>query len=135
MPHIHNPTMSGGLQQYATTAGIAVDVQDPKKIGDCVYVAISNVAAQLDTTPLATAAGVSSYPMDLELEAQFCGCWIKQGDSTITLPAGHLKRIVADEWQLVTVSGVGDAYFACLREPSSIAASGLLVATRIDSRY
>lgn len=135
MPHIHNPTISGGFQQYTTTAGIAVDVQDPKKIGDCVFVAINNTQQRLDTTPLATAGGVSSYPMELELEAQFCGCWIKQGDSTITIPASHLKRIQTDEWQTVTVSGIGDAYFACLREPSSIAASGLLVATRIDSHY
>jgi hypothetical protein len=119
------------LRAHVTQAGLMVDIGDRALIGLSVYATIGAAQTRLDTTPLVSPAG---YPMDLELEAQFAPCWIYQGGSTVNVPAGHLKRIRENEWQLVTVSGVDEAYFACLRESTTSTASGLLVATRIDRR-
>jgi len=144
MPHITNPTISGvtnmgsiiikddidGTEANVTQAGLAVDVSNPIKIGHTAYQIIDASYRTLDTTTLLNS---SDYPMVLELEAQYAPCYLYQGPSTVTLPAGHLKRLCMDEWEVVTVSGVDEAYFALVRESSSTA-SGLLVATRIDRK-
>lgn len=147
MPHIMNPIISGvfnigsvqiegsdGTEAEVTEAGLAVDIGDHLQSGDSVYCVIDSTMRRLDTSPLALTDG---YPMDLELEAQNAPCWIKQGDSSVVIPGGHLTRILMDEWRVVTVSGVGDAYFSCLLEPSATGytTSGVLVATRIDSAF
>jgi len=148
MPYIHNPgaiTMSGDinigaveiqdedttLRAHVTQAGLMVDIGDESKIGASVFTTIGATQTRLNTTPLVSAQG---YPMDVELEAQFAPCWIYQGGSTVNIPAGHLKRIRENEWQVVTISGVDEAYFACLRESTTSTASGLLVATRMDRK-
>ncbi len=148
MPYIHNTspiTISGdfnigaveiqdedtSLRAHVTQAGLMVDIGDRSLIGSSVFTTIGATETRLDTSSLSSAGG---YPMDLELEAQFAPCWIYQGGSTVTLPAGHLKRIRENEWQVVTVSGIDEAYFACLRESTTSTASGLLVATRMDRR-
>lgn len=142
MPHIINPTISGenllgqveikdqdsDLMAEVTQAGLAVDINDPIKVGHSTYVVIDATERRLDTTSLIDGNG---YPLEVEIEAQYAPCHIYQGTSLVTLPAGHLTRIRADEWRLVTISGVTEAYFAVKRESSSTA-SGLLVATRID---
>ena len=147
MPHITNPTISGvtnigavdiigsdGTAAGVTQAGLLVDIGDKSEMGDCVYCVIDTTRRRLDTTPLSVSDG---YPMDIELEAQGAPCWIKQGNSAITIPAGHMSRILMDEWRVVTVSGVSNAYFSCLLEPSATGytTSGLLVATRVDSIF
>ena len=116
------------MRAHVTQAGLQVDTGDQSRIGISTYQIIDATSRRLDCTPLAVGSG---YPMDVELEAQFAPCYIFQGASTVTLPAGHLKRIRENEWQMVTISGVDEAYFAIVRESSSTA-SGILCATRCD---
>lgn len=110
-----------------TQAGLAVEVRNADVIGDAAWVAIDGVERRLDTTSLVSPFG---YPMTLELEAWDAPCYIKQGDSTVTLPVIK-SRLLADEWRIATVSGVEEAYFAVQRQATTV--SGTLVATRIDN--
>jgi hypothetical protein len=144
LPHTFYPTTQSGIEQQSvveikdndgenradvTQAGLTVDVNNISLIGSSTYTQIDATQRRLDTTSL---VGTKGYPMDIELEAQYAPWWVYQGGSTVTLPTGHLTRIREDDWRLVTVSRVGDAYFAVLREATASTASGLLVATRID---
>jgi len=111
-----------------TTAGLTVDVNNFLLIGDSVEVLIDAIERRLDTTGLAAAG----YPFVVELEARAENCYLKQGNSAITLNTGTRtnSRLLADTWRLATVSGVNEAYFAIERASTS---SGVLVATRLDS--
>lgn len=114
------------LGKVTISGTIGVTNEDTSLVGDSAWIAIDGTERRLDTTSL---AAVNGYPMDLELEAQNSPCYIKQGDSTVTLPAIK-ARITADGWRRVTVSGIEQAYFATQRESGTT--SGTLVATRLD---
>lgn len=109
-----------------TMAGLAVDINDPRIVGDSTYIEIDGTARLLDLTTL---SGVG-YPMEVELDARGAGCYMKQGGPTVTLAAVNY-RLQADDWRLTTVSGVTEAYFRVIQEDTTV--TGVLVATRIDS--
>lgn len=116
------------LSSRTTISGMLTisGVHDPLSIGDSVWIAIDGTERRLDTTSL---AAVHGYPMKLEAEARDAPCWIKQGDSTVTLPVIK-ARIQADEWRVVEAAGDHEAYFAVQRASGTV--SGTLVITRID---
>jgi hypothetical protein len=135
-----NVTLSGDVQIGAveikdydsdvradvTAAGLAVDIQTPDLIGDGVQIAIDGTERRLDMTPL---VGGFGYPMRCELEARAAPCYLKQGDSAIVL-SGVNGRLRKDEWRIVTVSGIDQAYMALKRESTTV--SGTLVVIRTD---
>jgi len=115
-----------------TEAGLEVDITyNPSHIGLSAWIALDNTERRLDCTPL---VGIHGYPMLVELEAQDVPCWVFQGDNAVALPIFPRARMLADEWRMVTISGVEEAYFATQRNltASGVLISGVLVATRID---
>jgi len=120
------------IRADVTAAGLAVDpTYAPSHIGISAWVALDAVERRLDCTTL---VGIHGYPMLVELEAQDVPGWVFQGNNAVVLPVLPRARILADEWRLVTISGVEEAYFATQRPltASGVLTSGTLVATRID---
>ena len=102
---------------------------DPQfKVGPSVIQTIDGTERRLDATPLSEVCG---YPMRVQLRAVTEGCYIRQGSATVTLHATAAQNasLGAGEWQLMDVTGPGDAHVAVERTG---AGTGTLVATRID---
>jgi hypothetical protein len=114
------------IRANVTQAGLQVEVNNTCVIGEGVQVAIDGTERRLDMTPLTIPFG---YPMTVEIESRNAPSLLTQGDSTITL-TGVPYRLTTDNWRIVTVSGVEEAYIAVKRE--STTTSGTLVGTRID---
>jgi hypothetical protein len=96
-------------------------------IGDATSINIDGTQRLLDLTVLINAG---DYPAKVELEACGAPCQVNQGDSSIVLAAVN-ARIKEDEWRLITVESVLNAYVAVQQWDSTM--SGVLVATRIDT--
>ena len=117
------------VRAQVTNAGLAVDINDPIKLGAAITTIIDGTERTLDATPLAS----SGYPIVVELEARDVACYIRQGAVAVSLgsPDATNVRILEDDWRMVTIDSVNEAYFAVKRESGT--ASGILSCSRIDS--
>ena len=101
-------------------------LSNDSKLGAVVTQTIDGTERRLDLTPL-----VDSYPISVELEARDAGCYVRQGDSTVTLNATITKnfRIQANGWRRITVESASEAYIAVKQSGAS---TGTLAGGRLD---
>ena len=100
------------------------------KIGAAVSEAVTTSEAIFDVSPLAGSGNNPSYPMTVEIQADGCDMYLRQGKSDVALDAtaaDNAKLFSGQSWW-VTVEKEGDAYFA--RE--AVSGSGTIRATRLD---
>ena len=95
-------------------------------IGDSTWIAIDDTERRLETISL---AAVHGYPMSVEILAKGASANIKQGSSSVALPAVCycLPSGVLKDFDVINAD---EAYFAVKRE--SGATSGTLIVTRTD---